>query len=102
MPPDIQRDDLNDLTKAKALLENPGLAAKITHLLGTPIEKGFVKTPIKIDPTKIKFLVAPPTSLESLCFPPRDSGLDCLVVSNNGMRTLTVDKSGKSIWKLAK
>jgi hypothetical protein len=34
--------DLNDLKRAKALLENPGLAAKITSLLGTPIEKGFL------------------------------------------------------------
>lgn len=33
--------DLNDLRKAKALLENPGVAIKITNLLGLPIEKGF-------------------------------------------------------------
>lgn len=37
--------DLNDLKKAKRLLENPGMAAKITHLLGTPIEKGFALLP---------------------------------------------------------
>lgn len=37
----FQQADLNDLIKAKALLENPSIAAKITHLLGTPIEKGF-------------------------------------------------------------
>ena len=37
----FQQAALNDLIKAKALLENPGIAAKITHLLGTPIEKGF-------------------------------------------------------------
>ena len=37
--------DLNDLKKAKALLENPGIAAKITNLLGTPIEKGFELLP---------------------------------------------------------
>lgn len=45
LTPDIQQADLNDLIKAKALLENPGLAAKITHLLGTPIEKGFALLP---------------------------------------------------------
>jgi len=33
--------DLIELKKAKTLLENPGVAAKITNLLGTPIEKGF-------------------------------------------------------------
>lgn len=37
--------DLNDLRKAKILLENPGIAAKITHMLGTPIEKGFEMLP---------------------------------------------------------
>lgn len=33
--------ELDDLAKAKALLENPGIAASLTNLLGTPLEKGF-------------------------------------------------------------
>ncbi len=37
----FKQADLDDLKKAKALLENPGIAAKITHLLGAPIERGF-------------------------------------------------------------
>jgi len=37
----FEKIDLNDLKKAKMLLENPGIAAKMTNLLGTPIEKGF-------------------------------------------------------------
>lgn len=41
----LQQKDLNDLIKAKQLLENPGLAARITHFLGTPIEKGFALLP---------------------------------------------------------
>ena len=41
----FQQTDLNDLKKAKMLLENPGVAAKITNLLGTPIEKGFKLLP---------------------------------------------------------
>jgi len=41
----LQQKDLDDLKKAKRLLENPGLAAKITHFLGTPIEKGFALLP---------------------------------------------------------
>lgn len=41
----FQQKDLNDLKKAKALLENPGIAAKITDLLGAPIEKGFELLP---------------------------------------------------------
>jgi EcsC protein family len=41
----FQQTDLNDLKKAKMLLENPGIAAKITNLLGVPIEKGFELLP---------------------------------------------------------
>ena len=41
----LQPNDLNDLIKAKRLLEHPGLAARITHFLGTPIEKGFALLP---------------------------------------------------------
>lgn len=37
--------DLSDLAYAKQLLDNPGLAAKITSLLGAPIEKGFALLP---------------------------------------------------------
>jgi hypothetical protein len=41
----FQQTDLNDLKKAKMLLENPGIAAKITNLFGIPIEKGFELLP---------------------------------------------------------
>ena len=34
-------DDRNELQVAKNLLENPGLAAKVTNLIGIPIEKGL-------------------------------------------------------------
>lgn len=42
---ELQQNDLKDLKKAKRLLENPGIAAKITNLIGTPIEKGFELLP---------------------------------------------------------
>ncbi len=41
-------NELNDLKRAKALLENPGFAAKITNLLGSPLEKGLARLPTKI------------------------------------------------------
>ena len=41
----FHKTDLNDLKKAKTLLENPGIAAKITNLLGTPIERGLELLP---------------------------------------------------------
>lgn len=42
---EFHENDLNDLKKAKMLLETPGVAAKITNLIGTPIEKGFKLLP---------------------------------------------------------
>ena len=42
----FQQNDLNDLKRAKLLLENPGIAAKITNLFGIPIEKGFELLPV--------------------------------------------------------
>lgn len=42
---DLSKSDLADLKHAKQLLENPGLAAKMTAVLGAPIEKGFKLLP---------------------------------------------------------
>ena len=41
----LTEKDRKDLHKAITLLENPGIAAKITNFLGTPIEKGIEKLP---------------------------------------------------------
>lgn len=41
----IPKTDLDELKQAKLLLENPGLAARITDLIGTPIEKGIELLP---------------------------------------------------------
>ncbi|MCC4833774.1 EcsC family protein [Shewanella sp. 1_MG-2023] len=41
----LSEADILQLTQAKQLLENPGLAAKITDFIGTPIEKGFSLLP---------------------------------------------------------
>ena len=43
----LPESDLAQLKRANQLLENPGLAAKITSALGTPIEKGFALLPGK-------------------------------------------------------
>jgi hypothetical protein len=39
--------DTADLQYAKKLLENPGLAIKLSNVLGTPVEKGFEMLPEK-------------------------------------------------------
>lgn len=41
----LTKSDLADLKRARKLLENPGLAAKMTIMLGAPIEKGFAMLP---------------------------------------------------------
>jgi hypothetical protein len=43
----ISEEDIKDLRHAKSLLENPGLAAKITGVIGMPIERGFELLPAK-------------------------------------------------------
>ena len=44
---DMSSSDLEDLRYAKSLLENPSLAAKITDVIGVPIQKGFELLPEK-------------------------------------------------------
>lgn len=44
----LTRKDLEDLRQAKMLLENPGLAAKLSSMLGSPIEKGIKMLPAKV------------------------------------------------------
>lgn len=45
MSPDLSTDDLLDLRYAKSLLSHPSLAARVTSVLGAPIEKGFALLP---------------------------------------------------------
>ncbi|HEX4943519.1 MAG TPA: EcsC family protein [Usitatibacteraceae bacterium] len=41
----LTKDELADLKRAKALLENPGVAAKLSSMLGSPVEKGMKMLP---------------------------------------------------------
>src|SRR5262245_28819056 len=43
----LSDEDRDALRRAKDLLENPGLAAKITDVIGVPIEKAFELLPAK-------------------------------------------------------
>ncbi|WP_346348138.1 EcsC family protein [Shewanella olleyana] len=44
----LTQADMLQLTQAKQLLENPGLAAKMTDFIGSPIEKGFSLLPASV------------------------------------------------------
>ena len=41
----LPKQDLDDLRRAKLILENPGLAAKLSSTLGSPVEKGMKLLP---------------------------------------------------------
>jgi hypothetical protein len=41
----LSKTDLDELKRAKRILENPGLAAKLTSYLGSPVEKGMKLLP---------------------------------------------------------
>ena len=43
----LDKHDLAQLRRAKELLENPGLAAKFSAVLGSPLEKGVKMLPAK-------------------------------------------------------
>lgn len=49
----ISPQEIEDLRLAKGFLENPGLAVKISHVVGTPIEKGLRLLPEKWKPTVV-------------------------------------------------
>lgn len=43
----LSNTELADLKRAKALLENPGIAAKLSSMVGSPIEKGMKMLPAR-------------------------------------------------------
>ena len=44
----LPQADLDDLKRAKALLENPGIAAKLSNFVGSPVEKGMKMLPARL------------------------------------------------------
>ena len=43
----FSREELADLGRAKLLLENPGIAAKLSSMIGSPVEKGMKMLPAR-------------------------------------------------------
>jgi hypothetical protein len=43
----FSRTELSDLKRAKLLLENPGIAAKLSSMVGSPVEKGMKMLPAR-------------------------------------------------------
>ncbi len=47
-PMPLTDTDLDDLKRARQMLENPGLAAKLSSVLGSPVEKGLKMLPAPV------------------------------------------------------
>src|SRR4051812_30505022 len=47
----ITAEDRAELARAKLILENPGLAAKLSSVLGSPVEKGMKMLPARVQKT---------------------------------------------------
>lgn len=45
---ELSKAEIDDLRRAKLLLENPGLAAKLANYVGSPVEKGMKLLPSKV------------------------------------------------------
>jgi hypothetical protein len=43
----LSKSELADLKRAKVLLENPGIAAKLSSMVGSPVEKGMKMLPAR-------------------------------------------------------
>jgi len=44
----LPKADLDELKRAKQLLENPGIAAKLSNIVGSPVEKGLKMLPARL------------------------------------------------------
>jgi hypothetical protein len=47
----LSKSELSELKRAKVLLENPGLAARLSAMLGSPLEKGMAMLPTRFQTT---------------------------------------------------
>lgn len=47
----LSKTELSDLKRAKSLLENPGLAARLSAMLGSPFERGMAMLPARFQAT---------------------------------------------------
>ncbi|HZJ36620.1 MAG TPA: EcsC family protein [Gillisia sp.] len=92
MNTDISNIDMEELQMAKRLLENPGLAARITNYIGMPIEKGFEMLPKNWNEKVVKIThTAIQKSSEAALFTVKDQPGK---KTSNGWHKLAVAASG--------
>ena len=88
----MSQEDVNVLRRAKDTLENPGLAAKITNLIGLPLEKAMKQLPNKwlavihrvTERSLLIALDAAVATVETQLQVPKRNGLHRLLVAGTG------------------
>jgi hypothetical protein len=88
----LPRQDLEELRRAKDLLENPGLAAKFSAVLGTPFEKGMKMLPARWQ--KSVHTATEAALLKALDVAVRSLGMKRPRASNDRMHRLAAAASG--------
>jgi hypothetical protein len=88
----MSQEDVNVLRRAKDTLENPGLAAKVTNLIGLPLEKAMKQLPNKwlavihrvTERSLLIALDAALATVETQLQVPKRNGLHRLLVAGTG------------------
>ncbi len=88
----ISKQDLDDLKRAKQLLENPGLAAKFSNILGSPVEKGMKMLPSRVQ--KIVHVATEKALLKALDIAVKSLGEKRPLASSDRMHRIAAAASG--------
>src|SRR6187401_2357599 len=88
----LDKQDIDDLKRAKELLENPGLAAKFSAVLGSPIEKGMKMLPSRWQATVHTATEA--ALMKALDFAVSSLGKKRLLKSNDKLHRFAAAASG--------
>jgi len=78
----LQGTDLEDLARARNLLANPGLAAKITNAIGVPLDRGLALLPKEVKSTINKSANKAIGAAATVAFATMDTGAMGAVASN--------------------
>ena len=88
----LSKSELAELKRAKALLENPSLAARVSAMLGAPIDKGVKMLPARFQ--KIVHEAAETAMMKALDVAVKSHGLDGKTASKDRMHKFAAAASG--------
>ena len=88
----LSKSELAELKRAKALLENPSLAARVSAMLGAPIDKGVKMLPARFQ--KIVHEAAESAMMKALDVAVKSHGLDGKTASKDRMHKFAAAASG--------